>query len=187
MKWLNRLYLHNLFNNFKYSLNIQIGNVQEVYCFCIFIIYILYIVFNLFFTVLFSSIQKLKYIEGIIKENNYEKKEVKNEPLYSTTEKPACYSLAAAYSDPMNCVLTSVKETVDGEYDQVAYKANLASDTKNELIIHENPYQMPDSHSNQLIVHENPYQIPDSHSNQLIVHENPYQIPDYQKESITCT
>ena len=130
----------------------------------------MYIVFNLFFTVLFSSIQKLKYIEGIIKENNYEKKEVKNEPLYSTTEKPACYSLAAAYSDPMNCVLTSVKETVNGEYDQVAYKANLASDTKNELIIHENPYQMPDSHSNQ-----------------LIVHENPYQIPDYQKESITCT
>ena len=136
---------------------------------------------------MFSSIQKLKYIEGIIKENNYEKKEVKNEPLYSTTEKPACYSLAAAYSDPMNCVLTSVKETVDGEYDQVAYKTNLPSDTKNELIIHENPYQMPDSHSNQLIVHENPYQIPDLHSNQLIVHENPYQIPDYQKESITCT
>jgi small nuclear ribonucleoprotein (snRNP)-like protein len=24
--------------------------------------------------------------------------------------------LAATYSDPMNCVLTSVKETVDGEY-----------------------------------------------------------------------
>ena len=34
---------------------------------------------------------------------------------------------------------------------------------KNQLIVHENPYEMPDSHSNQLIVHENPYQIPDSH------------------------
>jgi len=104
--------------------------------------------------------------------------------LYSITEKPACYSLAAAYSDPMNCVLTSVKETVDGEYDQVAYKTNLASDTKNELIIHENPYQIHDSHSNRLIVHEHPYQIHDSHRKQLIVHENPYQIPDSDRNQL---
>ena len=34
---------------------------------------------------------------------------------------------------------------------------------RNQLLVHENPYQMPDSQRNELIVHENPYQMPDSH------------------------
>ena len=41
--------------------------------------------------------------------------------------------------------------------------ASTLSPFQKSIIVHENPYQMPDSYSNQLIVHENPYQIPDSH------------------------